>query len=447
MWQRTHPIRRVVFFSVWACLLSLMVGGIGFSRMARGEAPSCDLSRPIAQFVSIRAAGSAAADKVRREHIAEELERCALLSPDNRLAETALLDAAILWHDSHQLTGENTAAMKTIYLAKEIQRRYPGSSSEAEVTLLRAQVEWRLGNAPDARALAQQVKRSHHRTTYGKQAALLLKTFEQPYQSAEPLGQKNLPLVVLDPGHGGEDRGAVGPGGIVEKDIVLAVATRVAALIRQEGRMNVALTRDSDTFLPLAERTRRANERGAALFVSFHTNASAGRQPRGLTTYYLDNADDSASRALAERENSSVRLGGDPAHADLAVMLSSLIQSGKLEDSVVLAHALQRQVIGEVKAEKRWSDAGVRDLGVKNAPFFVLVGAHMPCVLIELFFIDNKHDAALLVQEEFRETLVRGIVKGISTYLAEAKRGRRNPHSGYREWTKLPITSLLFLLR
>lgn len=425
MWHRIHLIPRVALLSVWVAMLGLTIGVGGIAPIARGDTPSCDLSGFIAQFVSIRAAGSTVADQPRRERIAEELERCALVAPDNTLSETALLDAAILWHDSHRITEARGAAMKVIYLAKEIQRRYPESSSDGEAALLRAQVEWRLGNLADARELAQRVRRSHPRSTQAKQAALLIKTFEQPYQSVQAPVKDNLPLVVLDPGHGGEDRGAVGPGGILEKEIVLAVATRAAQLLREEGRTNVTLTRDSDTFLPLAERTRIANERGATLFVSLHTNASVDRKPRGLTTYYLDNSDDSASRALAERENRSARFNGDPGHADLAVMLSSLIQSSKLEDSIVFAHSLQSMVMEEVKEDRAWRSVGVRDLGVKKAPFFVLVGAHMPCILTELFFIDNKHDAALLAQEPFRETLARGIAKGITEYLknSDKKKG------------------------
>lgn len=409
MLDRIHRAHRVVLF----------LGSFFFALCARGEHPPCDLSSQIAQFVSIRARGGALADTTRSEHLAEELERCALSSSDSPLRETALLDAAILWYDMHRLTGGRPAATKVMYLTKEIKRRYPDSPSDAEATLLLAQVEWRLGNGADARELARQVQRLYPRTTYAQQVVLLLKTFEHPYQPSQVSVKSALPLVVLDPGHGGEDRGATGPDGVVEKEIVLSIARRVADLIRDEGRMRVALTRDADLSFPLRERTRFANEQGADLFVSLHTNASGGHQPRGLATYYLDNSDDAASRTLAERENGLLQLKGDPAHADLSILISSLIQSGKLEDSIVLAHTLQRDIIREVQTNERWRNAGIRDLGVKKAPFFVLVGAHMPCILLELLFIDNKHDAALLAQGPFREILARGIVRGISAFFEE----------------------------
>jgi N-acetylmuramoyl-L-alanine amidase len=151
---------------------------------------------------------------------------------------------------------------------------------------------------------------------------------------------RSKPLIMIDPGHGGEDRGAAGSRQLVEKDVVLDVAVRVATLLKEGQRFDVALTRDSDTQVPLSERTRMANDKSAALFVSLHTNASQSRAPRGLTTYYLDNSDDAASRLLAERENSSLQSKSDSDQGDLAVLLSSLIQSGKMEESIVLAHTI-----------------------------------------------------------------------------------------------------------
>jgi N-acetylmuramoyl-L-alanine amidase len=235
--------------------------------------------------------------------------------------------------------------------------------------------------------------------------------------SISPTAQPSTkPLIMIDPGHGGEDRGAGGPRQLVEKDIVLLVARRVVALLREGQRYEVALTRDTDIQIPLQDRTKMANERGAALFVSLHTNASQTRVARGLTTYYLDNSDDAASRVLAERENESLRFGDDSEQEDLAVLLSSLIQTGKMEESIVLAHTIHDSVLSRVSSDHPKKNGDIRDLGVKKAPFYVLVGAHMPCVLVELFFIDNKNDAALLSEESFRESLARGVVRGIENF-------------------------------
>jgi N-acetylmuramoyl-L-alanine amidase len=235
--------------------------------------------------------------------------------------------------------------------------------------------------------------------------------------SISPTAQPSTkPLSMIDPGHGGEDRGAGGPRQLVEKNIVLLVARRVVALLREGQRYEVALTRDTDIQIPLQDRTKMANERGAALFVSLHTNASQTRVARGLTTYYLDNSDDAASRVLAERENESLRFGDDSEQEDLAVLLSSLIQTGKMEESIVLAHTIHDSVLSRVSSDHPKKNGDIRDLGVKKAPFYVLVGAHMPCVLVELFFIDNKNDAALLSEESFRESLARGVVRGIENF-------------------------------
>jgi N-acetylmuramoyl-L-alanine amidase len=325
-----------------------------------------------------------------------------------------------LWDDIHRMTADAGAAAKVRFLVREVEERYRNSSSLAAVKLILAQVEWRLGNEKRAQEIAREVENLFPRSEHARTARSFEKSFARPYQSVMPLGggdrSKRKQVVVLDPGHGGEDRGAVGPRGRTEKEVVLLIAKRAAALIEQRGNFSVFLTRESDVALPLSERTRLANERGAVLFVSLHTNASTDHRPRGLATYYLDNADDAASRALAERENALVSLAGNREDSDLALMLSSLVQASKMEDSVVLAHSVHQSINRSVRAPNRWQGSGLRDLGVKKAPFFVLVGAHMPCVLLELFFIDNRDDAALLAEEQFREMIARGIADGIEDF-------------------------------
>ncbi len=219
------------------------------------------------------------------------------------------------------------------------------------------------------------------------------------------------PIVVLDPGHGGGDSGATGADGQLEKDITLDVARRVRLLLERNHGFNVLLTRNKDEFVPLARRTSYANKKNAAAFISLHVNASQGHDADGLEVYYLDNANDEASRKLAEREN-GVREGENI--DDLSFMLSDLIQSGKLEDSIVLSRAVESSL--KIQAIRRAKS--VRSLGVKKGPFFVLVGAHMPCALIEMLFIDNPSDRAMLAREEFRSALALGVADGISNFVA-----------------------------
>jgi N-acetylmuramoyl-L-alanine amidase len=174
----------------------------------------------------------------------------------------------------------------------------------------------------------------------------------------------------------------------------------------------VRLTRDKDEFVPLVRRTSYANKKNATAFISLHVNASQEHDADGLEVYYLDNANDEASRKLAEREN-GVREGE---HLDdLSFMLSDLIQSGKLEDSIILSRAVESSL--KIRAISRAK--GVRSLGVKRGPFFVLVGAHMPCTLIEMLFIDNPTDRAMLSKEEFRSALALGVADGIHKFISK----------------------------
>jgi N-acetylmuramoyl-L-alanine amidase len=230
--------------------------------------------------------------------------------------------------------------------------------------------------------------------------------------SASPKLGRIAPIVVLDPGHGGGDSGATGPDGQFEKEITLDIARRVRVLLEKRYGFNARLTRDKDEFVPLARRTSYANKKNAAAFISLHVNASQEHDADGLEVYYLDNANDEASRKLAEREN-GVREGE---HLDdLSFMLSDLIQSGKLEDSIILSRAVESSL--KIRAISRAK--GVRSLGVKRGPFFVLVGAHMPCTLIEMLFIDNPTDRAMLSKEEFRSALALGVADGIHKFISK----------------------------
>ncbi len=215
--------------------------------------------------------------------------------------------------------------------------------------------------------------------------------------------------IVLDPGHGGFDAGAVNGIGLEEKDLTLDFGRRVKALLERDSSIAVHLTRTDDTFVPLARRTGYANTRKADAFVSLHLNASPSHQLRGLESYYLDTTDDEASRLLAERENGVVPGG---AVDDLTFILSDLIQSGKLEESVELAHYLESAVHRATLSTYPES----KSHGVKKGPFFVLVGAHMPCTLIELFFIDNGADGAKLATDSFRSIVSEGLAKGLTRF-------------------------------
>jgi N-acetylmuramoyl-L-alanine amidase len=214
--------------------------------------------------------------------------------------------------------------------------------------------------------------------------------------------------IVLDPGHGGKDPGAIGVGGITEKDLVLSIAKKLAVKLTRELGIEVILTRKDDRYVPLEDRTATANAEDADLFVSLHMNASPNLEARGLETYYLDNTSDEASIRLAARENSTSRKN----ISDLQFILSDMMQNVKLEDSISLAHHLQAAAVSGMS--RKMTD--VKDLGVKKALFYVLVGARMPSVLVEMFFITNRVEGRAMNDEGHQDAMVDALLEGIRKY-------------------------------
>lgn len=222
--------------------------------------------------------------------------------------------------------------------------------------------------------------------------------------------------IMLDPGHGGKDPGALGQGRAREKNIVLSLSKRLAKKLETRLPVEVLFTRTDDTYIPLEERTARANATGADLFISLHVNASDNREAHGIETYYLNNTEDRATIRLASLENGLAHATPTlPSQRGLSYILSDLIQTGKEEESISLAHHLQRSVVA--RAKKR--NPNVRDIGVKKGPFYVLVGAHMPCVLVEAGFITNTNERRWLLSDAYQEDLAEGLFLGVERFLRE----------------------------
>jgi N-acetylmuramoyl-L-alanine amidase len=196
--------------------------------------------------------------------------------------------------------------------------------------------------------------------------------------------------------------------GLAEKDIVLRVAKKLAAKLQNDMGIQVVLTRKDDSYVPLENRTAIANAEDADLFISLHMNAAPTADAKGLETYYLDNTSDEASIRLASRENSTSRTK----ISDLQFILSDMMQNSKLEDSVTLAHKLHGSVFGAMSNKI----GDVRDLGVKKALFYVLVGARMPSVLVEMFFITNKTEGRAMAKEANQDAVVDALYDGILNY-------------------------------
>jgi N-acetylmuramoyl-L-alanine amidase len=222
--------------------------------------------------------------------------------------------------------------------------------------------------------------------------------------------------VMLDPGHGGKDPGALGEGGVSEKDVVLVISKRLGRKLVERLPVDILFTRTEDVFVPLEERIARANAAKADLFVSIHANASINPELQGIETYYLNNTDDRATIRLAALENGlrpEQSSRNDMDGAGLSYVLSDLIQTGKEEESIALAHYLQEAVV--TRARERYPT--VQNLGVKKGPFYVLVGAHMPCVLVETAFISHPVEGKRLMSVEYQEALAEGLFLGIARFL------------------------------
>ncbi|WP_246556087.1 N-acetylmuramoyl-L-alanine amidase [Desulfonema magnum] len=218
--------------------------------------------------------------------------------------------------------------------------------------------------------------------------------------------------IVIDPGHGGKDAGAVGYNKrILEKNIVLSIGKRLARKIRRNLGCEVIMTRSTDRFLSLEERTAIANTKNADLFISIHTNAHPKRSAYGIETYFLNLATDDEAIRVAARENATSRKN----ISDLQTILQDLMQNAKINESSRLAAHIQKSLYRQMK--KKYSK--IKNKGVKQAPFYVLLGAQMPSVLVETSFISNKRECQRLTNATYQERLCDAIVNGIRKYIKE----------------------------
>ena len=216
--------------------------------------------------------------------------------------------------------------------------------------------------------------------------------------------------IVIDPGHGGKDPGTQLKGGIQEKDITLDLAKKLAAKIEKEiPGCEVLLTRDKDVSMPLDERTAFANVNKADLFISIHVNAHKQSSVYGLETYFLNMATDQRAVMVAARENAT----SEKNISDLQSILNSLMLNTKISESSKLAYKVQSGMMTNLKKTYKVR----KDLGVKQAPFYVLIGAEMPAILIESGFITNPTEKKRLLNDAYKNLLADGITSGINSYI------------------------------
>jgi len=216
--------------------------------------------------------------------------------------------------------------------------------------------------------------------------------------------------VVVDAGHGGHDTGTIGPNGLLEKDLVLDVSLRLGRLLEKGMGADVVFTRDDDTFVPLETRTAVANKSEADLFISVHANSSRDATARGLETYYLNFTSSADALEVAARENAV----SEKSIHELQDLVKKIAMKEKIEESRELASDVQRSMVTGLGTK----DHGLRDRGVKKAPFIVLIGANMPSVLAEISFVSNPADERRLQTPEYRQKIAESLYRGIQRYVS-----------------------------
>ena len=224
--------------------------------------------------------------------------------------------------------------------------------------------------------------------------------------------------VIIDAGHGGKDEGATSTNGILEKELVLDVSSRLERLLKARN-LKVILTRTADRFVPLEVRTSRANDARGDLFISIHANAASSRRASGIETYFVSlEASDSASRQVAERENKALGRGGAASAQfdSFLALLGDMISADHMADSSTFAKLAQAELAEVDSTSSR---------GVKQAPFVVLMGVQMPAALIEIGFLSNDRDAASLSKSGYRQRVAEALARAVIAFgkRYDARRG------------------------
>jgi len=273
-------------------------------------------------------------------------------------------------------------------------------------------------SAPAATADTTAAPSRHSKKSKTATTTIAANTAPAPAHEADPTadGQRSLARalglkigrVVIDAGHGGHDSGTLGAGGIEEKDVVLDVALRLGRLLKDRLGVDVIYTRSDDTFIPLETRTAIANKAQADLFISIHANSSSDSSARGVETYYLNFTSDPDALDVAARENAVSQSS--------VYQLSDLVKKIAMKDKIDESREFALDVESSLYAGLEKGNPGLKNRGIKKAPFVVLIGANMPSILAEISFVTNPKDAAQLETPEYRERVAESLYKGVAKY-------------------------------
>jgi len=234
------------------------------------------------------------------------------------------------------------------------------------------------------------------------------------YTMARQLGL-GVKTIVIDPGHGGADPGCLDPSALYEKDLALDISLRLSDLIKANTGLTVIMTRETDIAVPLENRTVIANQKRADLFISVHINAFPDAKRKGIETFFLNFSTDPAVNALAARENATTT----KTIGEMDKIIRKIVQNSKIIESQELARRIQKSLIAAVSTRYR----DVVDLGTKGGPFWTLIGAEMPSILVEVSHLSNPVEAKRLREDAYRQAAARGIYEGILAYLQSLGKG------------------------
>jgi len=237
---------------------------------------------------------------------------------------------------------------------------------------------------------------------------------KEGYSMVRQLGL-GIQRIVIDPGHGGTDPGCIGKDGTMEKVVVLDICKRLKKLLSTHEGLEVIMTRETDIFVPLENRTVIANQKRADLFISVHANANPSRKRSGVNTFYLNFSHDPSVIEIAARENATSTKN----ISEMKTILEKIVKNSKILESKELAESVQKNLISTLK--KSYKD--IKDLGFKGGPFWVLIGVETPSVLIEVSHLSNEKDEAKLKTPQYRQSIAQGIYSGITGYINSLGKG------------------------
>jgi N-acetylmuramoyl-L-alanine amidase len=221
--------------------------------------------------------------------------------------------------------------------------------------------------------------------------------------------------VVIDPGHGGTDPGCVGVTGLREKDVVLKVSKKLRKLLKSNSDLEVVLTRETDIFMPVENRTVIANQKQGDIFISVHANAHRNKRLKGIETFFLNISHDPSVNEIAAKENAT----SQKSISKMRGIISKIVKNSKIIESRELAEKIQESLVGSLSHKFK----NIKSLGVKGGPFWVLIGCEIPSVLVEISYLSNPGEEKNLKNDLYLQSIAEGIYRGIIDYIHSLGKG------------------------